>query len=310
MCSLRQMCGMRHLAVGLVIAVGLALFPATQETRGAAERKGHGARKGYCEPSIVRNYERPLRRLPAVRRPPNTKRLPFGPRRLEFYQAFALSGERLIVGKGSFGYGFLDTGFGAQRRLRVGWIVRASLFSVSKEGVTERRLGRVRKRFGVVGSINQPHIALSVPASPGFYQFDISFQKRRGKRLGKFSEYIRVMDGFVNVRVGTKRKSYRPGETVYARVENLGTEEIRFGAPYAVEHLTEVGWVRVGPKTRGWPRWLAGLYAGGAGKCMDFRIPETFAPGLYRIVKSVKYGPWKRGETDLTRFGKFEVRRR
>jgi len=51
--------------------------------------------------------------------------------------------------------------------------------------------------------------------------------------------------------------------------------------------------VQVGPARRVWPRYLAGLKAGGASKCFVYRLPSDFVPGRYRFGKAVDFGAAK-----------------
>jgi hypothetical protein len=125
-------------------------------------------------------------------------------------------------------------------------------------------------------------------------------------RLGEVSEYVRVMAPVFNARIGTEKRVYGRGQELYARVENLGTVQVRYGAPFAVERLVGSDWVRVGPENSVWPRYLAGLSAGGAGECMRFSIPQNFETGEYRLAKSISYGSLRSQET-VSRYGLFTV---
>ncbi|HEX2280291.1 MAG TPA: immunoglobulin-like domain-containing protein [Thermomicrobiales bacterium] len=109
-----------------------------------------------------------------------------------------------------------------------------------------------------------------------------------------------------SIRVGTDKRGYRPGETLFARVENLGTEPVRYRKPFAIDKLVNGAWIRVGPGDEIWLRDVARLGAGQAGECMAYRIPRGFGPGNYRVAKEVETvgsGGW----VDLLRYGDFNI---
>lgn len=279
---------------GLVATIATALFSASVAKS--------SPQRGYCSMPSVGGYEAPLRHLPPLYRPPIDNPLPFGPQNSVLLQEGVSRTGRIVVGGGRFGYMLSDRP--RSRSQQLGWAVTASLFSLSERGHSRGLLKRVNTRFRTTGE--EPNISLVLPAEAGFFRFDISF-KRRGKVLGTFSEYLRVLDPILEVRISTMRRAYRPGETLLARVENVGTESVGYGAGYSIERLTDVGWSRVGPSRTVWPRYATGLGAGEAGECMSYAIPNDLPIGRYRFSKAITSGSLDGGAEALNYSAEFEL---
>jgi Big-like domain-containing protein len=251
---------------------------------------------------LVGGYEAPLRHLPPLHRPPIDKPLPFGPPNTVLLQEGVSQTGRIIVGGGRFGY--MLSSRPRSKSQQLGWAVTASLFTLNERGRSRGRVKKIRTRFKSTGE--EPSLSLVVPPKAGFFRFDISF-KRRGKVLGMFSEYLRVLDPVLEVRISTMRSTYRPGETLLARVENVGTEAVGYGAGFAIERLTGAGWIRVGPNRTVWPKYATGLGAGEAGECMKYAIPNDFPIGRYRFSKAITSGALDSDAETLNYSAEFEL---
>jgi hypothetical protein len=283
---------------GVVVVVCLA-FPAVA---GAAARGW-----GSCawEAGLARDYERPLSRLPEIRRMPESGRLPFGPPALELYETSRYG--NVVVGRGSFGYNFVTRSY--TRDLPLGWTVSAAMSLLTPRGGVKQVVDRGRVWIGKVDNAKQPGISLETPAKPGFYRFDIWFEEQGGASLGRFSEYVRVVEPRLDVRLGINGRSFRAGETVLTRVNNLGTEPVLYGASFSLERFESSTWVRppeidLGP----WPLYLGAVGPGGRGRCSGFEIPADLPAGRYRVVKEVGLErSWPRAGRSLDLTAWFDV---
>jgi hypothetical protein len=253
--------GLQMRLTKLLIATLLACtFCAPYDARASDAR---GASRNYCSSKIIRNYEAPFRKFPTVAPPPIDKPLPFGPANLELIQIAEPRG-RVSVGGGTFGYEFFPR-VGIKRRV-LGWKVTATLVTLSERGETQRRIRRTRTylRYASDGAT----VSLPVPRKAGFYRFSIVFHDNKQRQLAAYGEYLRVMEPVVEAEIATERQSYQRGEVVRARLENRGTEALRYGASFRVELLAGAEWTRVGPARHVWPLYLAELRAGVTGNCM------------------------------------------
>ena len=319
--------GRANLAICLVIAAGglwlwwIAVTPANGQPWWPAFEKGGGSycasdlkipgdgRRGARAPRtgsiIVRDYERPLRRLPATKRPARSGQLPFGPASVTIRPTRRDYGNRLRVGGGTFGYALVNH----RRRsaVRLGWMVTGKMVMLNRRGRASRVVGTVRQSIRAIAAGKKRKVALQTSDVPGLYRFDLVLRSRGAQHRVAYSDYVRVLVPVLHVRLGSRSKSYRGGEVVYARVENLGTKLVHDLREYSVERFTEEGWERVGPHALGWPRSPAPLLSAGKARCQDFRVPSHASPGRYRLVKYIGYGSVT-GRTMLALTREFRVR--
>jgi len=292
-----------RLVIASVVLAVLAAVLVSGEVEGTLARGEAPEGSSYCRSPLVRDFSKPPRVFPQQHPIPVSTALPFGPPNVEFYEAFDLPGRRLLVEGDQFGYRLARLTGG---KVRLGWLVTGRLLSVDRNGRPVSRIDDLRKVVRSVGNGAQPLISVEVPGKEGFYRFDLLIQDSVGRRLDSYTEFIRRLPPAVDARMGTQRASYAIGETLRARVENVGTTEVRFGAPFRVERLEGEEWTRVGPARHVWPRYLAFLRAGGTSSCITFRISSQFAPGKYLIGRSVEAG--KRGEeVELEIYREFTV---
>jgi hypothetical protein len=223
-------------------------------------------------------------------RPPPEGELPFGPRNLSM---FRLGWESVVLRGGNFGYRF-GAKDAESRTLHLGWRVNARLWSIDAMGRARREVGEIQRRLGDVDDLELLEFAF--PASKqGLYRFDISFHSLRGRALGSYREYFRVVPRTVKTRLALNAKSLRPGEVAYARVENLGSADMNVPSRYLIERFDGTAWLAVAESTTPgtslsfgeW--WIAG---GEAAPCTEYLVPPDAPPGTYRMRTSVQpFGP-------------------
>jgi hypothetical protein len=277
----------RSLAVLVAAVLAFAGSSQAPPVAGAIEMKTYG--KAFCKGHKVRDYERPLDRMPPLRRPPLEHDLPFGPRNMSIYQS-AFS--RVIVGRGGFGYAFFDDTFGVRREVRLFWDVTATLSRVDRQGRVLRQVDSTSQSFGVVRQIDELSFWLDTPPGPALYRYEIEFRdSRSGGLLGSYGEYLRVVRPRYRVKLAVNRDSLRPGGTAFARVENYGTVWADFGLAFYVERFDAGAWAPI-PETTDdiWPLVGISMSGGWSGWCMRYRVPADASPGRYRFVKSI--GRW------------------
>jgi hypothetical protein len=255
---------------------------------------GHGAvavATPFCDKANARDYEAPFSRMPPVHAPPEGE-LPFGPRNMSIFRADWRS---VALRGGNLGYRFGAKDAGA-RTLRLNWDVTARLITVDAAGHPVREVDRERKRFAAVSGYDDHGYELPEFVFPakhvGFYRLDLSFRNLRGRGLGRYREYFRVVPRTVKMDLRLSAAEFRPGETAYARVADLGTTGMNVPFRYAVERLDGTEWVNTGAtKTPGdalspdesW--WMQG---GEAAACTEYAIPPDAKAGHYRISTTVQ----------------------
>src|SRR5689334_1290660 len=152
------------------------------------------AQADFCQTGTVRDYEKPLKRLPAVPAPPFDDRLNFAPAGT-YLSRFTYG--PLQVGPGKRGFDLSYSPYeGSPPSRRLDWQVTSRLFTVNRSGA---RIGRPRtiekyvKRLRPEGEGNLG-FAFEVPGNPALYRLEIVFENKAGRRLGRFGENFRVLN--------------------------------------------------------------------------------------------------------------------
>ena len=262
----------RRWATPLVLA-GIALAGLAGAPAAAAEGPV------FCHERFVRDYEAPLRQMPAAHPPPQGE-LPFGPRNFGIHP-IGLS--PLALEGASFGYRFGGKNEG-YRVLRLGWQVKATFRAVARDGRVRRVLGVKSWRARRVKDLDP--LQLSMPAAhPGFFRIDLSFETLSGRRLGSYRDYFRVLRRSTDVGVEIDGQSFHPGEAIFARIGNRGAGTVWGTGEFELEREEGASWLQVPlaptPESVRRIRWLIG--PGEAGSCHRLELPSTAGPGVYRL---------------------------
>lgn len=271
-CATRQ--ATRISCVLLAISVGLLCLPSA----GTA---------ASCPVGREIDYLAPLRTLPAIRRVPPDRRLPFGPRHL----LLTPPGE-LIAGGGKAGF---EIGSDAPHRSnRLDWTVTVTLVKVSSSGkagvnLAERRM-RLRGRHSYW--LKPTSLMVVVPDRPGFYRSDLTIT-RPHHPSATFSQYTRVVPFRVHVSLRLRYNKFSPGDTLAWRLENHGTAVVIYGIDRYLEKWQDIGWAPIEGEEQWFPPIGLSLAPGAVGKCEHLRLPADLLPGRYRVEKMVSTG--KRG---------------
>lgn len=270
--------GGSRLVVALVALVLALSLPGPSPAAVAAASSANSA---FCAPTKpLRDFG--LSKLPPLQELPLEEQPAFVPRNVNVYD----SGEQIVTGATSFGYGFSEENY--EGTVRLDWTVTAQLWRISRGGRPLRQIHTATLRIGRLDAAHQPRIFTAVPGRRGFYRFDLQFSDRNGDQLGSYGSYVRVVKPFWRVRLGIERRSYRPGERVQTRVENYGTEAVAYGEDFSVQRFEAGRWRRDRALTPdGFFLWLGILRAGRPGPCIGPRIPAGTEPGRYRILKAV-----------------------
>lgn len=254
----------------------------------------------FCKGVKVRDYEAPLGHLPPIRHAPENEDLPFGPRNMSIYQS---AYSRVIVGRGGFGYRFFDDTYGIRKQVNLDWDVKTTLSRIDSGGEVLRQIDGEEQYFGVVRDIGEMSFWLDTPPAPALYRYDIEFRNHAsGALLGSYSEYLRVVKPTFHAGIAVNRDRVRPGQSVFARVENRGTSWINFGLEYEVQRQEGDGWVEQDLGVDGWLLPMILMPGGQSGWCMPYRVSADAAPGRYRFVKGLGFSGRRSGKRAIAVF--------
>lgn len=277
------------LCIALAAALGVGSPP-------SASAVTYETAPAFCAGAVVRDYLAPLKGLPELRRPS-----PAGLTGIGRSNLLLKTAPRLAVGADAIEYWF--TLRNPKRPVRLGWTVTATLSRVDAKGRAVERIARSRRRVSTVTATDSPGGRLAVNAVPATYRLLLAISGKQGTEIARYGSYHRAEQRHYESRLGLNTASYRPEQTVFARVENLGTESVTFGASYAIQRLEGSRWVDAPESPRRFIMPLYRLGAGTAGRCHRFWIPPTMPTGRYRMTKRIAVGGEGRslGETEPAR---------
>ena len=242
-----------------------------------------GDAASFCGSRVVRDYEAPLRALPPANPVPSL--LPFGPPGLEA-TSFRSTGDGLLY-RGARPTLLMRSEGG---RIELNWGGKFLVSRPAADGsigkVVSERVSRIKE----VDSVVSASLFAGGLTQLGSYRIDTLFESQSGEVLGRYFEYVQVVPLIERVRLALSRRVVPPGGRFKVRLENLGTQVMSYGFPYALERHHGGRWRPV-PQERAF--FMPGLHlqAGEASACQGVRLSAEAEPGLYRIRKLVSVAP-------------------
>lgn len=247
---------------------------------------------GSCSTKIVRDYERPLRKLPADRNPTSGK-LPFAPSGISLS---TLIPQNTALRGGEIGYRVETTrAITPDERLKhpvtLRWDMRMRLSSVDRRGRPKELVASKHERVEKMRYSSGTELFLR--AKPGIYRFDMTISKWNGQFLKSYHQYVRVLPRRVRLRIALARRAFEGGELVVGRLENLGTlPSFLVSLPYLRVERLDGEWRSLPSKSPHIP--VVGsegiLQDGHAGFCKRVFIPSNDTEASYRFSAVVESG--------------------
>lgn len=288
----RESWGLRRLcAIGLLAGLAMLLAGISASPAPASEPE-----PAFCASKTLHDYLAPLQRMPKL------SELPYRARgEIRFRGAYiGASGPSLAISGGSAGYQL-------QWDTNPNWDITVTFARVNWRGKVLQRLGQRRFRLGKLApaTITEPHILL--PGKPATYRTTLVIRSRSGHKLAGFGNYYRVVRPTVHTSLVTDASVYRPGSTLFARLENPGATIVLFGEDFFVDKLEGEEWAPVpgGP----FPAPLQFVAAGSTSNhCIAFPIPDSTPAGRYRLSQDTVIS-WSSldGQIRPTLHAEFEV---
>lgn len=239
--------------------------------------------RSFCDGQQVVDYARPFGHMPSVRLPPVTGRLPFAPKvRLDDTR-----GPGIETGPGSFGY-LLSYASESARRTHLEWQVSGRLIAINRQGRAIGVIGTRTRTIHVLPPNRFLSFGVKFSSRTHFYRYDFVIRRLHGRRLAKYSQYLRVLPPRFVAQLRLSVSNSRPGGDIMLRVANLGTQTIVYGEDLRVEVFDGTTWTVTSsfPK-RADRRISRRLQAGFIGGCIDLPVPSGAPPGRYRLAKRV-----------------------
>ena len=268
-----------------LLAVGSTVLPAAA---GAAKKKRHkkaATSAVFCGAPVVDNYWATIEKLKPIPAVPEGGVLPFAPAGL----TLGITGPQGILVGGPTNVGLRLTNAAATTP-RLDWVVLERLIRFSADGTKIQPAGLKRIDLRQLPAGKHRGLTFPLTAAPGIYSLEITIQNHRGRRLGRYGEYLRVVDRTVDV--GIKLATYDnvvPGAYLESCFENHGSAAV---APTgtSLERFDGTAWhpvaVPVGPQYL--PAQTPILRALGPGEAERIAtlVPTNAKPGLYKLNAS------------------------
>jgi hypothetical protein len=268
----------------LTIALTLLAAGITLPSAGAAKKKARTKKAvtpaTFCAP-VVDNYLAPLEKLKPIPSVPEGGVLPFAPEGL----ALGETGPRgILVGGSSVG---LRLSNAAATTPKLGWVVLERLIRFSADGTSIHPAGL--KRIDLKQLPAGKHRGLTFPlTSPGIYSLEITIQNHRGRLLGRYGSYLRVVER--KVELGITLAAYdnvAPGAYVESCFENHGSASVT-PTGTSLERFDGRSWrpvtVPVGPQYAPAQTPIQRSLGPGEAERIGTLVPLDAKPGLYKVT--------------------------
>lgn len=270
------------LAGWIAVLVGILCFVSSAPAAFGVSAPGASAFKffepdyPFCTKAVSSPYLQPLKKLPALREPPEV--LPFAPS----VRMASIYGPLVAKGK-AIGFDiFASPSKGSKLNLQV----VASISKVFSDGQGKA----LRQVTRSVDPGKEIRVGMSPPAL-GTYRVDVRFERQDGRHLQTYKQYFRVAPLKRSVRLGLSADTLTPGQSTVIRLENPGTAVVTTTFGYGIQRFNGTSWEPdptlkdnrrpIRPLVRLWP---ASSY-----DCWRLKVPSEQIPGRYRIAKRV-YG--------------------
>ncbi|HEX4307149.1 MAG TPA: hypothetical protein VHZ54_14020 [Solirubrobacterales bacterium] len=269
-------------SAALLGAASPAASPAAKQPK--KTRKAKAAPGPFCSAPVVDNYWAPAEKLQTLPAVPEGGVLGFAPAGT----TLGGTGPRLLVGASNVGFRFADGGpepaSGKPRRLN--WTVLGRLIRLTDEGHNLHPTGLKRIDLKQLPTGKHRGFAFPIPATPALYSLEVTIQNGRGRLLGRYGEYVRVVSRIVNV--GVTLATYdkvAPGSYLESCFENHGTASVT-PTGTSLERNESGTWrpVVVGPQYSPAQTPIQRTLGPGEAERIGTLVPPNARPGLYRLT--------------------------
>jgi hypothetical protein len=237
----------------------------------------------FCSSPVVDNYWAPIEKLQPIPAVPEGGVLPFAPVGMTLG---ATGPQRLLVGGSNIGFRLTNGAPATEAKpRRLGWVVLERLIRLTDEGRNLHPEALKRIDLKQLPAGKHRGLTFPIPSKPAIYSLEITIQSHRGRLLGRYGQYIRVVDRLVNVGITlSATDKVVPGSYIEGCFENHGTAAVT-PTGTSLEHLEGTTWrpVVVGPQYTPAPSATPRTLGPGEAERLATLIPPNARPGLYKL---------------------------
>jgi hypothetical protein len=283
--------GEARLVAAALVAAG-ALFAAVLLTFGAAAagaahkpktKSTTAAPAPFCSSAVVDNYRGPLETLQPIPAVPEGGALPFAPAGMTLA---ATGPQGLLVGGSNVGFRLADGAPAGGTARQLNWTVLERLVRLTKNGHNLHPAGLKRINLGQLPEGKHRGLTFPIATTPAIYSLEVTIQNHRGRLLGRYGEYLRVVERSVDVAITLAAyDKVLPGAYLESCFENHGTATVT-PTGTGLEHLDGSTWrpVAVGPQYSPAQTSIQRTLGPGEAERIGTLVPPNARPGLYKLT--------------------------
>lgn len=276
-------------AIALLAAVALVAATAAALPGDAAAAKKHAKKPKasagptpFCSSPVIDNYRAPLEKLQPIPALPEGGVLPFAP---EGTTVGATGPQGVLVGGSSIGFRLTNSAATTATR-PLDWTVLERLIRLTENGNRLHPSGLKRIDLKQLPAGKHRGLTFPLPSTPAVYSLEVTIQNHRGRLLGRYGEYVRVVERLVNV--GLTLAAYDnvvPGSYLESCFENHGSASVT-PTGTGLERYDGSSWrpVVVGPQYSPAQTAIQRTLGPGEGERIGTLIPPNAKPGLYKLT--------------------------
>jgi hypothetical protein len=271
------------IAAAMLLVAGAAIPAHAGAAKKKAKAKPVASPVGFCASTVVDNYRAPLEKLQPIPAVPEGGVLPFAAAGMTVGPT---GPQGLLVGGSNIGFRLTNTATSTTAAPRLNWTVLERLIRLTDNGSRVHPAGLKRIDLGQLPAGKHRGLTFPISPDPAIYSLEITIQNHRGRLLGRYGEYIRVVPRTVNVGLTLSAYDDVPrGALFESCFENHGTASVA-PAGAVLERLDSSVWRQVvappqyllaGPST---PRVLGP----GEAERVVTPLPTNALPGLYKLT--------------------------
>jgi hypothetical protein len=260
---------------GLAAAARAAKAPRKKATTATAPAP-------FCSAPVVDNYRAPLEKLQPIPALPEGGLVAFAP----VGTTLAATGPQgVLVGGSNVGFRLTNGASATAKARQLNWIVLERLIRLTNNGRSLHPSGLKRINLRQLPAGRHRGLTFPIPDTPAIYSVEVTIQNRRGRLLGRFGEYLRVVERTVDV--GITLAAYDglvPGSYIESCVENHGSASLT-PTGTSLEHLEGGAWrpVVVGPRYSPAQSPIQRILGPGEAERIATLVPPNAHPGLYKL---------------------------
>jgi hypothetical protein len=256
---------------------------------GAAKKKAKTKKAAtsavFCGSPVVDNYWGTVEKLKPIPAVPEGGVLRFAPAGL----TLGVTGPQgILIGGSSVGLRLTNTSTALTVAARLNWVVLERLIRFSADGTKIQPAGLKRIDLRQLPAGKHRGLTFPLTGAPGIYSLEITIQNHRGRLLGRYGEYLRVVNR--TVEVGIKLAAYDnvvPGGYLESCFENHGSAAVT-PTGTSLERFDGTTWrlvaVPVGPQYTPAQSAIPRSLGPGEAERIGTLIPVGAKPGLYKLI--------------------------